>query len=189
MKARFLLCFFFSALIITAPSQIKIGAVTCLTGGLSTFGVSSMQGARLALERERPALGGEKIELIVEDNQSKAGESATVTRKYISQDKVIAILGDLTSSSTMEDAPLAQSAKIPLLTPSATNVAITKIGDYIFRSCFTDPFTGKIMAKFAFEQLKATQAIILTDVKQDYSVGLTEMIRQYFRQRGGQILK
>ncbi|MBV9671495.1 MAG: ABC transporter substrate-binding protein, partial [Verrucomicrobia bacterium] len=189
MKARFLLCFFFSALIITAPSQIKIGAVTCLTGGLSTFGVSSMQGARLALERERPALGGEKIELIVEDNQSKAGESATVTRKYISQDKVIAILGDLTSSSTMEDAPLAQSAKIPLLTPSATNVAITKIGDYIFRSCFTDPFTGKIMAKFAFEQLKATKGIILTDVKQDYSVGLSEMIRQYFTERGGQILK
>ena len=67
-----------------------------------------------------------------------------------------------------------------MLTPSATNVAITKVGDYIFRSCFVDPFTGRIMAKFALDKLKATQAIVITDVKQDYSVGLTDAIRQYF---------
>jgi branched-chain amino acid transport system substrate-binding protein len=100
---------------------------------------------------------------------------------------VVAILGDLTSSATMEGAPLAQAAKIPLLTPSATNVAITRIGNYIFRSCFIDPFTGKIMAKFALDQLKAKQAIVITDVKQDYSVGLTDAIRQYFTQNGAGI--
>jgi branched-chain amino acid transport system substrate-binding protein len=175
-----------------APSslaQIKIGAVTCLTGALSTFGVSSVQGAKLAVE-EINAAGGtldQPIQLIVEDNGSKAGETATIARKFISQDKVVAILGDLTSSATMEGAPLAQAAKIPLLTPSATNVAITKIGNYIFRSCFIDPFTGKIMAKFALDQLKAKQAIVMTDVKQDYSVGLTDAIRHYFTQNGAGI--
>ena len=169
--------------------QIKIGAVTCLTGALSTFGVSSIQGAKLAKEDINAAGGvlGEPIQLIVEDNGSKAGEAATITRKFISQDKVVAILGDLTSSATMEAAPLAQAAKIPLLTPSATNVAITKIGDYIFRSCFIDSFTGKIMARFALDQLKAKQAIILTDAKQDYSVGLSDVIRQYFAENGGKI--
>ena len=112
-------------------AQIKIGAVTCLTGELSTFGVSSIQGAKLAEEDVNAAGGvlGQPIELIVEDNGSKAGEATTITRKFISQDKVVAILGDLTSSATMEGAPLAQAAKMPLLTPSATNVAITKIGD------------------------------------------------------------
>ena len=170
-------------------AQIKIGAVTCLTGALSTFGVSSVQGAKLAVEEINAAGGtlGQPIQLIVEDNGSKAGETATIARKFISQDKVVAILGDLTSSATMEGAPLAQAAKIPLLTPSATNVAITKIGNYIFRSCFIDPFTGKIMAKFALDRLKAKQAIVMTDVKQDYSVGLTDAIRQYFTQNGARI--
>jgi branched-chain amino acid transport system substrate-binding protein len=170
-------------------AQIKIGAVTCLTGALSTFGVSSVQGAKLAVEEINAAGGrlGQPIQLIVEDNGSKAGETATIARKFISQDKVVAILGDLTSSATMEGAPLAQAAKIPLLTPSATNVAITRIGNYIFRSCFIDPFTGKIMAKFALDQLKAKQAIVITDVKQDYSVGLTDAIRQYFTQNGAGI--
>jgi branched-chain amino acid transport system substrate-binding protein len=167
-------------------AEIKIGAVTCLTGALSTFGVSSVQGAKLAVEEINAAGGklGQSIQLIVEDNGSKAGETSTITRKFISQDKVVAILGDLTSSATLEGAPLAQAAKIPLLTPSATNLAITQIGNYIFRSCFTDSFSGKIMAKFALDRLKAKQAIVMTDVKQDYSVGLTEAIRQYFSETG-----
>ena len=174
-----------------ANAATKIGAVTCLSGPLSTFGVSSVQGAKLAAEEINSSGGilGQPLELVVEDNQSKAGEAATAARKFISQDKVVAILGDLTSSSTMEIAPLAQAAKVPLLTPSATNVAITKIGDYVFRSCFIDPFTGQVMARFALDHLKAKRAIILTDVKQDYSVGLTDAIRKYFTQKGGQILK
>ena len=165
-----------------AGAEVKIGAVTCLTGALSTFGVSSLQGLRLAVDQMNASGGvlNEPIDLVVEDNGSKAGESATIVRKFISQDKVVAILGDLTSSATMEAAPLAQAAKIPMLTPSATNIAITKIGDYIFRSCFIDPFTGRIMAKFALDELHAKRAIVMTDVKQDYSVGLTDAIRQYF---------
>ena len=174
-----------------ANAATKIGAVTCLSGPLSTFGVSSVQGAKLAAEEINSSGGilGQPLELIVEDNQSKAGEAATAARKFISQDKVVAILGDLTSSSTMEIAPLAQAAKVPLLTPSATNVAITKVGDYVFRSCFIDPFTGQVMARFALDHLKAKRAVILTDVKQDYSVGLSDAIRKYFTQKGGQVLK
>jgi branched-chain amino acid transport system substrate-binding protein len=178
-----------SFVIQSSLAEIKIGAVTCLTGALSTFGISSIQGAKLAVKEINAAGGslGQSIQLIVEDNGSKAGETATITRKFISQDKVVAILGDLTSSATMEGAPIAQAAKIPLLTPSATNIAITEIGNYIFRSCFTDPFTGKIMARFALGGLKAKSAIVMTDVKQDYSVGLTDAIRHYFSENGGRI--
>src|SRR5260370_16889339 len=119
-------------------AQIKIGAVTCLTGELSTFGVSSIQGAKLAAEDVNAAGGvlGQPIELIVEDNGSKAGEAATITRKFISQDKVVAILGDLTSSATMEGAPLAQPAKTPLRTPPPTHLPITTIATHLFRTCF-----------------------------------------------------
>jgi branched-chain amino acid transport system substrate-binding protein len=184
----FLLCVGSSAI---AEERIKVGVVTCLTGGLSTFGISSAQGAKLAAD-EINAAGGilnRPLELIIDDNLSKSGETARITRKFLTQDRVIAILGDLTSSFTMEAAPLAQNAHIPLLTPSATNVTITAIGNFIFRSCFTDPFTGRVMARFALDHLKAARAVLMTDIKQDYSIGVAEALKQYFVANGGHLLE
>jgi branched-chain amino acid transport system substrate-binding protein len=132
---------------------------------------------------------GQKIELVVDDNGSKAGETARITRKFLSQDHVVAILGDLTSSATMEAAPLAQEAHVPLITPTATAISVTKVGDYVFRSCFTDPFTGRIMARFAIDHLHARRGVILTDVKQDYSIGVSAELSSYYRQQGGQVLQ
>ena len=157
-----------------ASGEIRVGVVTCLSGGLSTFGTSSSQGAKLAAE-EIDSAGGvlhQPLTLVIDDNQSKPGETARIVRKFLTQDRVVAILGDLTSSFTMEAAPLAQNAHVPLLTPTATNKAITPIGNFIFRSCFTDPFTGRVMARFALDHLNARRAVIMTDIKQDYSVGI-----------------
>jgi len=173
----------------TAVAQIKIGAVSCISGPLSTFGVSSIRGARMAIEEFNAKGGvlGQSVDLVVDDNGSKAGETARITRKFLSQDHVVAILGDLTSSATMEAAPLAQEAHVPLITPTATAVSVTKVGDYVFRSCFTDPFTGRIMARFAIDHLHAQRGVILTDIKQDYSIGVSAELSSYYRQEGGQI--
>jgi branched-chain amino acid transport system substrate-binding protein len=174
-----------------AVAQIKIGAVSCISGPLSTFGVSSIRGARMAIEEINAKGGvlGQTVELVVDDNGSKAGETARIARKFLSQDHVAAILGDLTSSATMEAAPLAQEAHVPLITPTATAISVTKVGDYVFRSCFTDPFTGRIMARFAIEHLHARRAVILTDVKQDYSIGVSAELSAFYRQQGGQVLQ
>jgi branched-chain amino acid transport system substrate-binding protein len=174
-----------------ALAQIKIGAVSCISGPLSTFGVSSIRGARMAIDEINAKGGvlGQTIELVVDDTGSKAGETARITRKFLSQDHVVAILGDLTSSATMEAAPLAQEAHVPLITPTATAISVTKVGDYVFRSCFTDPFTGRIMARFAIDDLNARRAVILTDVKQDYSIGVSAELSSYYRQQGGQVLQ
>jgi branched-chain amino acid transport system substrate-binding protein len=174
-----------------AENTIKLGAVTCVTGGLSTFGVSSVQGAKMAVDEINRAGGilNRSLELVIDDNQSKAGETAKITRKFLTQDKVVAIVGDLTSSFTLEAAPLAQNAQVPLLTPSATNVSITTVGDFIFRSCFTDPFTGRVMARFALDHLHARRGVIMADIKQDYSMGVTAELKQYLGSNGGQVLE
>ena len=182
----------FSFLLIPlASGEIKVGVVSCLSGGLSTFGISSVQGTKLAAEEINSAGGilRQPLILIIDDNQSRSGETARIVRKFLTQDGVVAILGDLTSSLTMEAAPLAQNAHVPLLTPTATNVAITPIGDFIFRSCFTDPFTGRVMARFALDHLHARRAVIMTDIKQDYSVGVAAELKQYFGANGGQLLE
>jgi len=168
---------------------LKIGEVDPLTGGISQFGIGCHQGITLAFEELNAAGGvlGKKIELVTEDDQSKPGQSATVVRKLITQDKVVAILGDATSSATLESAPIAQSDKIPMITPSATNPRITEVGDFIFRVCFLDEFQGRVIARFAKQNLKAQHVAILTDTKQDYSVDLAKFFKDEFTKLGGTI--
>src|SRR5258708_12343058 len=89
----------------------------------------------------------------------------------------------------MEAAPLDQNDQVTLLPPTATNKAITPIGNFIFRSWFTDPFTGRVMARFALDHLNARRAVIMTDIKQDYSVGVAAELKQYFGANGGQLLE
>jgi branched-chain amino acid transport system substrate-binding protein len=176
-------------LVTSLAAQIKVGCLAPQSGNIATFGISGVRGAKMAVDEFNRVEGAKKIDLRIEDDESKAGQAVTIARKFITQDKVAAILGGLTSSETKEMAPLAQQAKIPLLTPTATNVDITQIGDYIFRSCFNDPFTGKVIARFALDHLKIKNAVILEDIKQDYSVGVAEAIRSYFTANGGKILK
>ena len=165
-----------------AADTIKVGEFACLTGKDATFGQSQHKGILLALEELNAAGGvlGRKIEVISEDNQSKSGESATVAKKLLSRDKVIAILGEVTSGRTLEVAPLAQSAKIPLIASGATNPAVTQKGDYVFRVCFIDDFQGTVMAKFARDTLKLKRVAILSSVSSAQSVGLAKYFRERF---------
>ncbi len=178
------------ALTAQAAETIKVGEFACLTGKDATFGQSQHKGIVLALEELNAAGGvlGRKIELIAEDNQSKSGESATVAKKLISRDKVVAILGEVTSGRTLEVAPLAQAAKIPLIASGATNPAVTQKGDYVFRVCFIDDFQGTVMAKFALADLKAKKVATLTSVSSAYSVGLAKFFKETFVAGGGTIV-
>jgi branched-chain amino acid transport system substrate-binding protein len=176
--------------LVGATATIKVGEVDPLTGGVSQFGIGCHQGFVLAFEQINAQGGtlGQTIELVTEDDQSKPGQSATAVRKLITQDKVVAILGDATSSATLESAPIAQTDKIPMITPTATNPRITEVGDFIFRVCFLDEFQGRVLARFAREKLKAERIFTLTDVKQDYSVDLLKFFKDEFTKLGGVIV-
>src|SRR3954462_5427485 len=170
-----------------AADAIKVGEFACLTGKDATFGQSQHKGILLALEELNSAGGvlGKKIEVITEDNQSKPGESATIAKKLLSRDKVIALLGEVTSGRSLEVAPLAQHAKIPMIATGATNPKVTQTGNYIFRVCFIDDFQGTVMAKFAKDDLKAKRVAVLTSVSSAYSVGLAKYFKETFLAAGG----
>jgi branched-chain amino acid transport system substrate-binding protein len=169
---------------------IKIGEYASLSGKEASLGQSSHQGTVLAVERINAAGGvlGKKLELIVEDTQSKAGESGTAVRKLISRDKVVAILGEVASSRSLEGAPIAQAAKVPMISPASTNPQVTEVGDYIFRVCFIDPFQGPVMAKFALNTLKAKRIAILSSSSSAYSVGLAKYFKEAFLAGGGKVV-
>ena len=171
----------------TAP--LKVGEIASLTGKEAAFGQSSHKGTLLAIEELNAAGGalGRPFDLITEDNQSKAGESATAARKLISRDRICALLGEVASSRSLEMAPIAQSSKIPMISPSSTNPKVTAVGSYIFRVCFIDPFQGTVMAKFAKNELHLTKVAVLTSVSSAYSVGLAKYFKERFISDGGEI--
>jgi branched-chain amino acid transport system substrate-binding protein len=176
---------------VLAQETIKIGEFGSLTGDNASFGTSQNNGVQMAVEEINAAGGidGKKIDLTLEDNQTKQGETTTITRKLISQDHVVAIIGEVASSKTLEAAPIAQAAKIPLIATAATNPKVTQTGDYVFRVCFTDDFQAVVIARFVLEKLKAKNVAFMTDVKQDYSVGLTNIAKDYLAKNGGTIVK
>ena len=170
-------------------SEIVIGEVAALTGGTATFGTSSNAGTKMAIDEINAAGGllGKKLKLVTEDDQSKAGEAGAVAKKLISRDKVVALLGEVASGRSLEMAPIAQKAGVPMISPASTNPKVTEAGDHVFRICFIDPFQGTVMGKFAISR-GWKKVAILTDTKQDYSVGLSQFFKEYFAKNGGSII-
>lgn len=170
--------------------EIVVGEFGSLTGTTATFGQSTDRGIKLAFDEINAAGGvlGKKLKVIVEDDQSKPEEAATAVTKLINQNKVVAMLGEVSSSRSLAAAPICQAAGVPMVSPSSTNPRVTQVGDYIFRVCFIDPFQAPVMAKFVANSLKLKKVAILVDVRNDYSVGLQTFFRQNFKQLGGEIV-
>jgi branched-chain amino acid transport system substrate-binding protein len=171
-------------------SNIKIGYYGDLSGPTFNFGESAKNGVLMAAEEINQAGGinGRRVDLVIEDDQGSPERAATRASKLIDQDKVIAVIAGGTSGNSRAGAPKAQVARIPLISPSATDPAVTQIGDYIFRACFIDTFQGEVMAKFAVNTLKAQKAAILLDFNSPYSRGLSDFFELSFTRLGGQIV-
>lgn len=171
-------------------ADIVIGEYGSLTGETATFGVSTDEGVKLALDgiNARGGVLGRQIRLVVEDDQSKAEGAVTAVQKLLTQDKVVAVIGEVASSRSLAAAPLCMRARVPMLSPSSTNPRVTQVGDFIFRSCFTDRFQAAAMANFAMGELKLKKFAVLFDVKSDYSVGLREFFEEAVKKNGGEIV-
>src|SRR5437867_4868373 len=174
----------------TSGSDILIGEYGSLTGAQATFGQSTHNAIMMAMDEINAAGGinGRKIKVLTEDDQSKSEEASTAVTKLISQNGVLAVLGEVASSNSIAGADVCQSNKVPMITPSSTNPQVTRKGDYIFRVCFTDDYQGENIARYAATQLHIKRAAILTDVKNEYSTGLTATIERVFTSLGGQIV-
>lgn len=168
-------------------ANLKVGVVSPITGATATFGQENVNGIKLAHQKLKKS-GGRQFDLIIEDDKSDAIESTTATRKLINIDKVSAIIGEPTSSLALASAPIVQEAKIPFISPTATNIKVTQVGDYISRACFTDDFQGVVMAKFAVNTLKKKKGLILIENTSDYSKGLAKSFSDEFIRLGGKMV-
>lgn len=173
---------------------IKIGANLELTGGGASYGQSVVEGMELAIgELNKEGIDGKKFKLIKYDNKSDAAEATGGATKLTSQDNVSVMVGAATSTNTLAQVQIANDKKIPLITPTGTNSDITskdgKLNDFVFRTCFIDPFQGTVAANFAKDTLKAKTAAIYIDSSSDYSKGLAAAFKEAFTAGGGTIVK
>ncbi len=173
-----------------SQDTIKVGVFVDLSGQTFSFGEATKSGIELAAEEinEAGGINGRKIELIFKDDEGRPEKAKQAVEELITKDKVHVVLGDVASINSLAAAPVAQMAKIPMLTPSSTNRKLTEVGDYIFRACFIDPLQGAAMAKFAFYQLNLRRVAIFGDVQSDYSKGLAENFKKTFTLIGGKIV-
>jgi branched-chain amino acid transport system substrate-binding protein len=172
--------------------EIVLGHFASKTGSQATFGTSTDNGVMLAIDEINQAGGvnGKKVRVITYDDKGDAREAGTAVTRLVTNDGVVAVLGEVASSLSLVGAPVCQENGIPMVSPSSTNPKVTKVGDMIFRVCFIDPFQGYVCAKFAREHegLKATHAAILYDQVAAYAVGLQDEFAKAFTQQGGEIV-
>ncbi len=174
--------------------KIKIGANLELSGGTASFGQSVAEGLQLAIDEinKEGVLGGKQIEIIKADNKSDAAEATNGSIKLVNQDHVVAIVGAATSTNTLAQVQIAQDSKVPLVSPTATNPAVTFdkniLNDYVFRTCFIDPFQGTVAANFASKELGVKTAAVYVDSSSDYSKGLADAFVKSFEANGGKIV-
>lgn len=177
------------SLSVTAADPIKIAAIFAQTGIAATHNAPFIQMVELAVEELNGQSGllDRPVELIVLDNQSTPLGSRLAAKEAVRL-QVIAVIGASWSSHSLAVAPILQQAGIPMITPDSTNPKVTRIGNYIFRVCFTDSFQGRAMAQFAYTEQGARTAIVLKIINEEYSLTLAESFVNAFKQYGGKVL-
>jgi branched-chain amino acid transport system substrate-binding protein len=172
--------------------EILLGHYASMTGAEATFGQSTDNGIKLAIEEINQAGGinGKKVRVITYDDKGDNRETGSAVSRLVTRDGVVAVLGEVATGRSLVGAPICQDNGVPMVTPSSTNTKVTEVGDMIFRVCFTDPFQAWACAKFAheYEGLKATKAAILYDQASPYSVGLRDEFEKSFTGFGGKIV-
>ena len=170
---------------------IKIGINAPLTGDIPKVGEGTKFTAQMWLEDVNAAggieVGGKKykVELIIEDNESKAESAVKANTKLITEDDVLAVVGPQSSKQAVPAGGKANELGTPMISPWSTNPNTTRDRPFVFRGCFLDPFQGPVVAKFAKEEYGFTKAAVLYDVASDYPKGLAEFFKAAWEDLNG----
>ena len=174
-----------------APMTIKIGINAPITGDIPKVGEGTKFAARMWLEDINAAggleVGGKKykVELVIEDNESKAESAVKINTKMITEDEVLVIVGPQSSKQAVPAGEVANKYKTPMISPWSTNPKTTQNRPFVFRGCFLDPFQGPVVADFIKKEFGYTKAAVLYDVASDYPKGLAEFFKAAWEELNG----
>jgi branched-chain amino acid transport system substrate-binding protein len=178
-----------------AEETIKIGWIGSLTGDQAVWGTCESNTIKMLIEEVNAKGGilGKQVQGIYYDTKGDAAEAVNATKRLITQDGVVAILGPNASGQAISISAVLEQYKVPDIATVATNPKVTvsddgKVKGYNFRVCFIDPYQGAVAAGYAYDKLGLKNAAVLYDVASDYSQGFTEYFEKTFIEKGGKIV-
>jgi len=173
--------------VIKAGQTIKIGMGAPMTGDNAAFGQDISQAAKIAVT-DAGKFQGFSFELDAEDDGGTAEGGASVANKFVSDPQIVAVEGHIFSGATKAAIPIYEAAGIPMMSPSATNPALTTTGSKVFnRDVFTDAAQGKFAAAYLYNKLNVKNLAIMHD-GQAYGQGLAQVVNDQFKALGGNVV-
>ncbi|BBO69182.1 branched chain amino acid ABC transporter substrate-binding protein [Desulfosarcina alkanivorans] len=166
---------------VMAADTIKLGVAGPHSGDLASYGIPTIKAAELVVKEINAKGGvlGKQVELLVEDDVCKP-EVATNTATKLVSEGVHVVLGHICSGATKAALGIYKDSSIPVMSPSATNPALTQSGDYpnFFRTIASDDAQARLEVDFALDVLKLKKIAVLHD-KGDYGKGLAEFAKAF----------
>lgn len=169
--------------------EVKIGVVMPLTGATAAYGQSALAGIELAHSMQKTLSNGDEVSIVVVDTKGDKLESSSAAHRLVSKDKVLGLIGEMTTANTLQTMKVAEDNKIPLIAPAATGDRLLERKIYSSRVCFMDSFQGSSLARYVWRNLNYKNAVIVIDQSTDYSLGLAKAFEKEFDAQGGKILK
>lgn len=169
---------------------IKLGFLGATTGDVANYGIPAQKGMQLAIDELNAAGGvlGKQLEPIYEDNKGDSSEIALIATKYITQDKVVAMIGDPCTGLTKVAAEIAQKNKVVVFSGGATGTGVVEIGDYIFRNTLLDQFAVPVVVDWMINTKGWKNVAVITSLNNGYSTALTPVFKQAIEEKGGKIV-
>ncbi len=169
-----------------SADTIKLGVAGPHSGDLAPYGIPAMRAAQLVVKKINANGGilGKQVELLIQDDQCKP-EIATNTATKLVTDGADVVLGHICSGATKAALGIYKDAKIPVMSPSATNPPLTQSGDYpnFFRTIASDDMQAKLAVDFVINDLGAKKVAVIHD-KGDYGKGFAEFAKQFLEASG-----
>ncbi len=187
----FMVIFSFGCVKKEEAGDIKIGALSAMTGDLAAYGGPILNGAKMAVDDINEAGGvlGKKLVLVSRDTQTDPTAAVDAANKLVNIDKVPAIVGALSSGVTI---PVATSVSVPneivQISPASTSPEITSLkdNDFLFRTVPSDALQCRVLAKVAMD--RGFKKISTIYVNNAYGEGLAKAMKDAYEEIGGKVL-
>jgi branched-chain amino acid transport system substrate-binding protein len=168
---------------------VEIGVIVAQSGKAQYYGESVIRGAQLAVEEinQHGGVLGRRLQLAIFNNKSTALSARQAATKAVYR-RVVSVVGAVWSTHSLAVAPVLQKHEIPMISPGSTAPEVTRTGHFIFRTCYTDDFQGKLMADFAFKSTGYRRAAVLTNISETYSKILAHYFSTNFILNGGEVI-
>ncbi len=169
---------------------VKIGFLGALTGDVAMYGQPTLLGMKMAADKinQSGGVNQAKIEIVEADNRGDKQEAASIVQKFISRDKVAAIVGDPTTGITKVAAPICERNRVVLLSAGATGTGVVELGKYIFRDTLLDTVAVPALIDYFTKNLGYKKVAVITSDNNDYSVGLTQVFKNAVKGKSLQII-